>query len=209
MAAASLPLIGADDAGERLKRFNDAKFGMFIHWGPYSLASVEASWPIMRRRNWGITEEDYRALPERFNPVKFDARAWVRLAKAAGQRYMVFTTKHHDGFCMFDSPTPVTRSRRRPTGRTSWPSWRRRPRPKDAAGLLLFAARHESSGFRDTSKLSATNWDGEPDRPEWPLYLDYMELQLRELLTRYGDVFVIWFDGLGNQEKYDGTASTR
>jgi alpha-L-fucosidase len=59
-------------------------------------------------------------------------------------------------------------------------------------------------GFRDTSKLSSTNWQGEPQRPEWPLYLDYMELQLRELLTRYGDVFAIWFDGLGNQQKYAG-----
>ena len=59
-------------------------------------------------------------------------------------------------------------------------------------------------GFRDTSKLSATNWQGEPARPEWPLYLDYMDLQLRELLTRYGDVAIIWFDGLGRQEKYAG-----
>ena len=88
---------------QRLKRFNDAKFGMFIHWGPYSLASVEASWPIMRPANWGISEAEYRALPARFNPVKFDAAAWVRLAQAAGQRYMVLTSKHHDGFAMYDS----------------------------------------------------------------------------------------------------------
>ena len=77
---------------------------MFIHWGPYSVASVEASWPIMvPEPHWNISEPAYRALPQQFNPVKFDPQAWVRLAKAAGQRYMVFTTKHHDGFCMFDS----------------------------------------------------------------------------------------------------------
>ena len=87
---------------DRTQWYRDAKFGMFIHWGPYSLASVEASWPIMRPKG-EISEADYRELPKRFNPVKFDPRAWVRLAKAAGQKYMVFTTKHHDGFCMFDS----------------------------------------------------------------------------------------------------------
>ncbi len=190
---------------ERLKRFNDAKFGMFIHWGPYSVASVEASWPIMRPGNWGISEADYRALPGQFNPVKFDARAWVRLAKAAGQRYMVFTTKHHDGFCMFDSQYTDYKITKTPYG-------------KDIVVQLAEAAKAEGMplgfyysppdlnhpGFRDTSKLSYTNWAGEPQRAEWPLYLDYMELQLRELLTQYGDAFVIWFDGLGNQQKYAG-----
>jgi len=190
---------------ERLRRFSDAKFGMFIHWGPYSLASVEASWPIMVPARWGISEADYRALPRKFNPVEFDARAWVRLAKAAGQRYMVFTSKHHDGFCMFDSQYTDYKITKTPYG-------------KDVAAQLAEAAKAEGmplgfyysppdmnhQGFRDTSRLSSTNWHGEPQRPEWPLYLDYMELQLRELLTRYGDVFVVWFDGLGNQEKYAG-----
>lgn len=190
---------------ERLKRFNDAKFGMFIHWGPYSVASVEASWPIMRPGNWGISEADYRALPGQFNPVKFDARAWVRLAKAAGQRYMVFTTKHHDGFCMFDSQFTDYKITNTPYG-------------KDIVAQLAEGAKAEGMplgfyysppdmnhpGFRDTSKLAYANWEGEPQRAEWPLYLDYMELQLRELLTQYGDAFVIWFDGLGNQQKYAG-----
>ena len=100
------PLLLAGPRDEAHARFAEYKFGMFIHWGPYSLASVEASWPIMRpnpKRWHGITESEYRQLYRRFNPVKFNPRAWVELAKAAGQRYMVFTTKHHDGFCMFDS----------------------------------------------------------------------------------------------------------
>ena len=62
IAAAGLPLLAADDSAERLRRFNEAKFGMFIHWGPYSLASVEASWPIMGQPRWNISEEEYRAL---------------------------------------------------------------------------------------------------------------------------------------------------
>ena len=88
---------------ERTAWYRAAKFGMFIHWGPYSLASVEASWPIMVPKSWGISEADYRELYKRFNPTKFDPDAFVDLARTAGQRYVVFTTKHHDGFCMFDS----------------------------------------------------------------------------------------------------------
>ena len=76
---------------------------MFIHWGPYSVAGIEASWPIIEPTG-EITEAAYRrVLPARFNPTHFDPHAWIALARAAGQRYMVFTTKHHDGFCMFDS----------------------------------------------------------------------------------------------------------
>jgi alpha-L-fucosidase len=208
LAVASVSLVAADDAhqAERLKKFNDAKFGMFIHWGPYSSASVEASWPIMVPGDWGISEANYRALPQRFNPAQFDARAFVKLAKAAGQKYIVFTTKHHDGFCMFDSQYTGYKITKTPYG-------------KDIVAQLAEAAKAEGlplgfyysppdmnhPGYRDTSKLSTANWHGEPARPEWPLYLDYMELQLRELLTRYGDVFVVWFDGLDNQQKYGGT----
>jgi alpha-L-fucosidase len=88
---------------DRTAWYRNAKFGMFIQWGPYSLASVEASWPIMRPAAGGITEAEYRELPRRFNPSKFDPHAFVDLARAAGQQYMVFTMKHHDGFCMFDT----------------------------------------------------------------------------------------------------------
>ncbi len=207
LAAISLP--AADAALEEAHaRFREYKFGMFIHWGPYSLASVEASWPIMRPnpKRWGpITEAEYRRLPERFNPVRYDPDEWVRLAKAAGQRYMVFTSKHHDGFCMFDSAYTDYKITNTPYG-------------KDIVAQLAAACRRQQMplgfyysppdmhqpGYRDTSKPASENWLGEPTRPEWFLYLDYMEAQLRELLTGYGDVFVIWFDGLRNQRKFDG-----
>lgn len=185
--------------------YRDAKFGMFIHWGPYSLASVEASWPIMVPKPGGITQSEYVELPSRFNPAKFDPVALVDLARSAGQRYMVFTTKHHDGFCMFDSAYTDYKITKTPYG-------------KDIVGQLAAAAQDAGMplgfyysppdmhhpAFRDTSKLASANWRGEPTRPEWPLYLDYMQLQLSELLTKYGPVALIWFDGLSNQEKYDG-----
>src|SRR5437016_5716771 len=190
---------------ERTTWYRNAKFGMFIHWGPYSLASVEASWPIMRPTSGGITEAEYRALPMRFNPTKFDPDAFVDLARAAGQQYMVFTTKHHDGFCMFDTSFTDYKITNTPYG-------------KDIVKQLAGACIERSMplgfyysppdmhhpAFRDTTKLAKENWNGEPARPEWPLYLDYMQLQLTELLTGYGAVALIWFDGLNHQEKYGG-----
>src|SRR5260370_1696015 len=90
-------------ACDRTAWYRNAKFGMFIHWGPYSQASVEASWPIMRPQPGGITEAEYRALPQTFNPVKFDPHAFVDLARLAGPSDIVVTTKHHHRFCMFVS----------------------------------------------------------------------------------------------------------
>jgi alpha-L-fucosidase len=206
--ALSLPksAVAATDDDQRTAWYREAKFGMFIHWGPYSLASVEASWPIMQPSpQFPITEERYRALPKEFNPVHFDPDAWVQLAKQGGQRYMVFTTKHHDGFCMFDSA--YTNYKITET-----------PYKKDIVALLAAACHRQSMpigfyysppdmnhpAFRDRSEPASKNWNGQPERESWPTYLNYMELQLRELLTAYGDVALIWFDGLYNQRKYDG-----
>ncbi|TAM78899.1 MAG: hypothetical protein EPN47_19920 [Acidobacteria bacterium] len=191
---------------QRMDWWQDARFGMFIHWGPSSLASVEISWPIMRPSpKWNISQNEYVNLYKKFNPVKYDPDAWVELARAAGQKYIVFTTKHHDGFCMFDSSFTdykITNT----------------PYKNDVLMMLVEACRRHNmplgyyysppdmhhQDFRDTSKPSAENWQGEPTRPQWPNYLNYFQLQLRELATRYGEPAVFWFDGLNNQEKYDG-----
>ena len=118
---------------------------------------------------------------------------------------MVITTKHHDGFCMFDSALTDYKITRTPYG-------------KDVIAMLADAA-HEAGmplgfyysppdmhhpGYRDTTKLVKETWHGDPTRPEWSSYLDYMEGQLRELLTKYGPVAMIWFDGLDHEEKYQG-----
>jgi alpha-L-fucosidase len=189
---------------QRTEWFRDAKFGMFIHWGPYSLASVEASWPIMRPEPGGISQDEYVNLYKRFNPTQFDPAAWVRLAQEAGQRYMVFTTKHHDGFCMFDSSLTDYKITKTPYG-------------KDVTAMLAKAA-HEANmpigfyysppdmhnpNFRDTTKLVRDSWHGDPERLQWADYLDYMAGQLHELLTRYGPATMIWFDGLDCPYKYN------
>jgi alpha-L-fucosidase len=179
---------------------------MFIHWGPYSVASVEASWPIMRpSQQFPISEQEYRALPQRFNPSRFDPDDWVSLAKAAGQRYMVFTSKHHAGFCMFDSAYTNYKITETPYQKDIVAqlaqSCRRHNMP---LGFYYSPPDMNHPAFRDTSEPASKNRDGEPTRDVWPIYLHYMELQLRELLTRYGDVVLIWFDGLYNQRKFDG-----
>jgi alpha-L-fucosidase len=191
---------------DRTGWFRDAKFGLFLHWGPYSLAGVEASWPIMVPKlipRAPITEAEYTALPRRFNPVRYDPAAWVRTARQAGMRYMVITTKHHDGFCMFDAPGTDYKITRTPYG-------------KDVIAALAAAAKEQNMrlgfyysppdmnhpGYRDTSKPAIVNWQGEPSRPQWKEYLDYMESHVRKLLTDYGEVSILWFDGLFEQEKY-------
>ena len=210
LGAASFSLLprfgfGLETEDERTAWYRDAKFGMFIHWGPYSLASVEASWPIMVPKPGGITEAEYRALPSRFNPTKFDPDAWIDLARTAGQQYMVFTTKHHDGFCMFDSSYTDYKITKTPYGKDIV---KQLSTACDARAMRLgfyySPPDMHHPDFRDTSKPASVNWHGEPDRPEWPMYLQYMQLQLTELLTRYGPVVLVWFDGLNNQGKYDG-----
>jgi len=142
---------------------------MFIHWGPYSLASVEASWPIMRPTPSGITEAEYRELPKRFNPVKFDPHAFVDLARAAGQEYMVFTTKHHDGFCMFDSSYTDYKLRSPHMGRISCAQLSAAAKQADLPlGFYYSPPDMHHPAFRDTSKLAKDNWHGEPLRPSGP-----------------------------------------
>jgi alpha-L-fucosidase len=186
--------------------FNEAKFGMFIHWGPVSLASIEISWPIMRPDpKMPISQEEYVNLYKRFNPVKYDPAAWVELARQAGQRYMVLVTKHHDGFCMFDTAftdykitnTPYKKDIVRMLGEAC-------ERQDMPLGYYYSPPDMHHPCYRDTSKLAKENWTGEPTRPEWPVYLQYMQMQLRELMCRYHSPVVIWFDGLNHQEKYDG-----
>ncbi len=166
---------------ERAEWFPDAKFGMFIHWGPYSVAGVEASWPIrVPSSRWHIAEAEYVSLYRRFNPAKYDPAEWVALAKAAGQRYMVITAKHHDGFCMFDSALTDYKMVNTPYGR-------------DVIGMLAKAAKDverplgfyyspidvHAAGYRDKSKPVAENWFGDYfAHPQWTSYLDYMAGQL-------------------------------
>jgi alpha-L-fucosidase len=197
---------------ERLAWYLAAKFGLFIHWGAYSVAGVEASWPIMApdlaevmfRSTTRITEAEYRALPARFNPIDFSAQEWVRAAQDAGMRYIVITAKHHDGFCMFDAPGTDYKITNTPFGRDVCLEL---AEACAASGMRLgfyySPPDMNHPGYRDVGRPASNNWLGQPKRREWAGYLDYMESHLTKLLSDYGDVAIIWFDGLVNHAKYD------
>ena len=197
---------------QRLDWYKAAKFGLFVHWGPYSLAGVEASWPIMAPElaaiafgeQPAIAEADYVALAQRFNPTGFDPRAWVRSAQGAGMRYCVFTAKHHDGFCMFDAPGTDYKITNTPYGRDLCKELAEACAEAGLAlGFYYSPPDMHHHGYRDTTKPAKSNWLGEPNRPQWAEYVDYMESHIRMLLTEYGDISLLWFDGLSSHDKYD------
>jgi alpha-L-fucosidase len=172
---------------ERLEWWKDARFGMFIHWGPVSLKGTEIGWS--RGQEWSI--EEYDALYKQFNPVKFDALEWVRIAKAAGMKYIVFTSKHHDGFCMWD------------TKYTDF-NIMNSPFKRDVMKELSEACRKEgiALGFYH----STCDWH----HPDFPLtspggsvkretsnldrYTEYLKNQSVEIITNYGPLLVMWYD---------------
>jgi len=175
---------------EALGWWRDAKFGLFIHWGPVSLKGTEIGWSRGgERRGTGgkgeIPVEIYDNLYKEFNPVEFNADEWVAMAKAAGMKYLVFTTKHHDGFSMFDSSFTeykITNS----------------PFKRDVVAELARAC--HAGGLRLGFYYSPPDWH-HPDyrTPNHARYIEYLHGQLRELCTRYGKVDIIWFDGLGGK----------
>jgi len=199
-------------SSERMAWFNEAKVGLFIHWGPYAQAGVEASWPIMFPEAvpllFGpqprISEADYWALCERFDPAEADPQAWVHLAQSAGMRYLVFVTKHHDGYCLFDSPSTDFSVAHAPCGRDFTAELAAACQQADLPlGLYYSPVDLHHPGYRDTSKKATANWLGQPNRPEWGGFLDAMEAELRHLLTAYGPIALIWFDGLFAHHRFD------
>jgi alpha-L-fucosidase len=183
-------------SAENLKarqEFQDEKFGMFIHWGVYSVLG-DGEWVLHDRK---LKVHEYERLPKFFDPEKFDAKAWVALAKAAGMKYITITSRHHDGFAMFDSKI------------SDWNIVQRTPYGKDPLkqladeahkqGIKLFFYYSQLDWHNpDYYPRGRTAWDnGRPDSGNFNSYIDdYMNGQLRELLTNYGPIGGIWFDGM-------------
>jgi len=200
-ALALLPAVllaqeGYSPSAENLKArewFEDARFGLFIHWGTYSVRG-EGEWVLQNTR---MTLPEYeRDLPPFFNPVKFDAAAWVATAKAAGMRYITITSKHHDGFTMYGSKV------------SDWNIVDRTPYGKDV--LKQLADECHKQGIKLFFYYSQLDWHnpdyfprrrtglfaGRAETGDFNRYLDYMDAQLKELLTNYGPIAGIWFDGM-------------
>ena len=171
--------------------FQDAKFGLFVHWGVYSVLG-DGEWVMQNKQ---MTKKTYEKLPPLFNPVAFDPAEWVAMVKSAGMKYITITSKHHDGFCMFDSKL------------TDWDIADRTPYGKDV--LKLLADECHKQGIKLFFYYSQLDWNhndyyplgytgqyaGRADAGDWDSYLKYMNGQLAELLTNYGEIGGLWFDG--------------
>ncbi len=182
-------------SSEQMQWFRDAKFGLFIHWGPASISGAEISWGRKDRIEAGGTElqkvpaDVYDHLYQQFNPVKFNADQWMALAKVAGCRYVVFITKHHDGFSMW----PTKQVRWEDPARPRYYSIAETPFKRDLCQEIAAAARKH--GLKLGWYYSTRDWT-HPDylKGDNRRYNDYYEAQVSELLTRYGPVDMMWFD---------------
>jgi alpha-L-fucosidase len=172
------------------KDFQDRKFGMFIHWGIYSLLG-DGEWVMHHQK---IPHEKYQRIANAFYPHAFDAQEWVRIAKSAGMRYITITSRHHDGFSMFD------------TKASGYNIVAATPYKKDP--LKDLAAACKAEGIKLNFYYSLLDWgrtdygfgkkivNGQPEDTDWNSYINFMKQQLTELLTNYGDIVGgIWFDG--------------
>ncbi len=183
---------------DRLAWWREARFGMFIHWGVYAVpAGVWKGEDIAGIGEWvmcraKIPVAEYEQLAGDFNPVKFDAEEWVTLAKDAGMKYIVITSKHHDGFAMFDSPSNDYNI----VARTPWG----RDPMKELAeacrrhGLRLCFYYSQSQDWHHPDGWS-NDWDFDESKKDyWKYIREKVKPQLREILTQYGPIGLIWFD---------------
>lgn len=183
-----------EEINKRTEWFRQARFGMFVHWGLYSIPG-QGEWI---RSHQCLSIEDYQPYFETFNPTKYQPRKWARAAKEAGMQYVVLTAKHHDGFCLFDSAYTDYKATNTPAGR-------------DLVAEFVEAVREE--GLRIGLYFSLIDWY-HPDFPKYkdlnhPMrgnpafadeeinfdrYLDYMHKQVEEVVTKYGKLDILWFD---------------
>ena len=180
--------------------FQDMKFGMFIHWGASSVLG-SGEW-VMNNRNIKTTE--YQHLLRVFNPIDFDAKKWVATAKAAGMQYITFITRHHDGFSNWD---------------TQQSDWKITNTPYGKDILKQLAAECHQQGIKLFCYYSLLDWyrsdyqyetgktgkgTGRTKKSDWESYIRFMKAQLTELLTNYGEISGIWFDGHWDQTAPEG-----
>jgi alpha-L-fucosidase len=185
---------------EARKWFEEAKFGLFIHWGVYSILG-DGEW-VMNNQNISINE--YEKLPSFFNPTEFDPEKWVLMAKEAGMKYITITSRHHDGFSMFDSDfSDYNIVDKTPYGKDVL---RMLSNSCKKHGIKLFFYYSQLDWYRDDYFPRGRTGNGIEGRKEgnWDDYITFMKAQLTELLTNYGEIGGIWFDGQWDQHEWDG-----
>jgi alpha-L-fucosidase len=199
---------------QKLEKWRDLKFGLMMHWGPYSQIGVVESWSICSEAQDWISrpmvdyeeyKQFYRSLGKVFNPVKFDPGKWASAAKDAGMKYIIFTTKHHDGFCMFDTRQTDYKITAEQCPFHTHPL-------ADITRSIFDAFRQQD--FMIGAYFSKPDWNCQdywcpyyatPDRHvnydpakhpgKWQRFKDFTYNQIEELMTRYGEIDILWLDG--------------
>ena len=187
-----------DDKNKRMEWWRDARFGMFIHWGLYSVPAgqwgeekTHAEW-IRETAKIPVTE--YEKLLTQFNPIKFNAEEWVKYAKDAGMKYIVLTSKHHDGFCLFDTKYTDFNVMHTPFKRDILKELSDACHKYD----MKICWYHSIMDWHHPDYLPRREWET-TIRPvgnaDYDKYFAYLKNELKEILTNYGDISILWFDG--------------
>lgn len=188
--AADKPSLAAQRFGDGRDWFFEKRFGLFLHWGLYAIPG----WHEQHQWRARVPREEYVKLAQQWNPVKFDPDAWLDAAQAAGMKYVCFTTKHHDGFCLWNTSQTTYNTMNTPYG-------------KDILKLLADACQRREMPLCLYYSIADWHHPNYPnqgrhhelppqpqDRPDWNKYLEFVKAQVRELCTRYGVIHGFWWD---------------
>jgi alpha-L-fucosidase len=196
----SSPAFAQHAPPDKLHRWQDAKFGLFVHFGPWSQTSSGLIWPLATTDS-ETQRKQWFALNQSFNPTGFNPDEWSRIAKESGAKYVVFTTKHHDGFCNFDTAFTDYRitAPSCPYSRSEHPDITaalvKSLRARDLMVGLYYSHidwHHPDGGWFRNTAVDETFVGAHPDR--WKRFAEYESNQVTELLTRYGPIDILWFD---------------
>lgn len=176
---------------DKWKWFPECRFGMFIHWGPYSQQGRGEQ--VLFREH--LNQKEYEKAACAWNPTEFNAKEWAETAKAAGMRYAVLTTRHHDGFCLWDSKYTNYSTAKQAAGRDF---------VKDYVEAFRRAGLKIGLYYSLADWRIPAYWEGPQNDPiGWETFREYVHNQVRELLTNYGKIDVFWFDGAWPRNVYE------
>ncbi len=183
-----------NERAERTKWFLESRFGMFIHWGIYSIPA-RGEW----LRSWEkMTKEEYQKYFDEFNPEKYDPKQWAKTARKAGMKYAVLTAKHHDGFCLFDSKLTDYKSTNTKAGKDLVREYVEAFRSEGLKVGLYYSIidwHHDGyPAYEDRFHPMRGNEEFKERKLEFSNYIEYMHGQIKELVTEYGKLDIMWFD---------------
>lgn len=179
---------------KRMEWYNDARFGMFVHWGLYSIPA-RGEWV---RSYEEMPKEEYMKYFEEFDPTDYDPRAWAKAAKEAGMKYVVLTAKHHDGFCLYDSKYTDFKSTNTKCGRDLIAEYVEAVRAEGLKVGIYFTLidwyHDDYPHYGDKIHPMRNNPEYKNDDRHFERYVEYLHNQVREICTNYGKIDILWFD---------------